>query len=173
MLLFSVLQCSVAFACHNYQCHKAGVKNVYVGIAPIPPCSTACDTGLLHAPTSFHVVFASCLTLPVMRGTSYDFLTLGYSRKAYLLTNLSPCNCCNAAASADRAQQCQIACVIYHLYQHPGLPIHTCDIVQGKILMLITNSDYHYTNKMMTFAYNRFLPEGSTWRDLFDMVSLA
>ena len=45
--------------------------------------------------------------------------------------------------------------------------------LQGKILMLITNSDYHYTNKMMTFAYNRFLPEGSTWRDLFDMVIVA
>lgn len=37
--------------------------------------------------------------------------------------------------------------------------------------MLITNSDYHYTNKMMSFAYNRFMPPGSTWRDLFDMVS--
>ena len=36
--------------------------------------------------------------------------------------------------------------------------------------MLITNSDYHYTNKMMSFAYNRFMPQGSTWRDLFDMV---
>lgn len=40
----------------------------------------------------------------------------------------------------------------------------------GKVLMLITNSDYHYTNKMMSFAYNRFMPPGSTWRDLFDMV---
>lgn len=38
--------------------------------------------------------------------------------------------------------------------------------------MLITNSDYHYTNKMMSFAYNSFMPQGSTWRDLFDMVSL-
>lgn len=36
--------------------------------------------------------------------------------------------------------------------------------------MLITNSDYHYTNEMMSFAYNRFMPHGSTWRDLFDMV---
>ncbi len=38
--------------------------------------------------------------------------------------------------------------------------------------MLITNSDYHYTNKMMSFAYNRFMPPGSTWRDLFDMVGV-
>lgn len=40
----------------------------------------------------------------------------------------------------------------------------------GKFLMLITNSDYEYTNQMMTYAYDRFLPEGTTWRDLFDMV---
>ncbi|GAB4817883.1 hypothetical protein N2152v2_004929 [Parachlorella kessleri] len=40
----------------------------------------------------------------------------------------------------------------------------------GKQLLLITNSDYHYTDKMMSFAYDRFLPEGMGWRDLFDMV---
>lgn len=42
--------------------------------------------------------------------------------------------------------------------------------MQGKKLMLITNSDYHYTNRMMSFAYNQFMPRGSTWRDLFNMV---
>ena len=41
----------------------------------------------------------------------------------------------------------------------------------GKQLLLITNSDYHYTHRMMSFAYDCFLPEGQTWRDLFDMVS--
>lgn len=46
----------------------------------------------------------------------------------------------------------------------------SCTSVQGKVLMLITNSDYLYTNKMMSFAYNRFMPPGKTWRDLFDMV---
>lgn len=40
----------------------------------------------------------------------------------------------------------------------------------GKTLLLITNSDYHYTNRMMSFAYDHFLPQGQTWRDLFDMV---
>ncbi|KAI3433722.1 hypothetical protein D9Q98_003530 [Chlorella vulgaris] len=40
----------------------------------------------------------------------------------------------------------------------------------GKQLLLITNSDYHYTHRMMSFAYDCFLPEGQTWRDLFDMV---
>ncbi|PNW73801.1 hypothetical protein CHLRE_13g573150v5 [Chlamydomonas reinhardtii] len=40
----------------------------------------------------------------------------------------------------------------------------------GKQLLLITNSDYEYTNKMMSFAYDPFLPSGMRWRDLFDMV---
>lgn len=40
----------------------------------------------------------------------------------------------------------------------------------GKLLLLITNSDYEYTHKMMSFAYDRFLPPGTGWRDLFDMV---
>lgn len=42
----------------------------------------------------------------------------------------------------------------------------------GKMLLLITNSDYEYTARMMSFAYDRFLPEGMTWRDIFDMVGL-
>ena len=43
--------------------------------------------------------------------------------------------------------------------------------VQGKLLLLITNSDYEYTNCMMKFAYDRYLAaEGMQWRDLFDMV---
>ncbi|XP_020268828.1 cytosolic purine 5'-nucleotidase-like isoform X1 [Asparagus officinalis] len=40
----------------------------------------------------------------------------------------------------------------------------------GKRLLLITNSDYHYTNKMMHYAFNRFLPNDMTWRDLFDIT---
>ena len=40
----------------------------------------------------------------------------------------------------------------------------------GKQLLLITNSDYEYTDRMMSFAYNRFLPHGMKWRELFDMV---
>ncbi len=44
--------------------------------------------------------------------------------------------------------------------------------MQGKLLLLITNSDYEYTNCMMKFAYDRYLAaEGMQWRDLFDMVS--
>jgi hypothetical protein len=40
----------------------------------------------------------------------------------------------------------------------------------GKMLLLITNSDYEYTQRMMAYAYDRFLPPGMGWRDLFDMV---
>ena len=41
---------------------------------------------------------------------------------------------------------------------------------QGKTLLLITNSDYQYTDVMMSYCYDRFLPQGMRWRDLFDMV---
>ena len=41
----------------------------------------------------------------------------------------------------------------------------------GKKLLLITNSDYHYTNKMMQHAFNQFLPDAMDWRALFDMAS--
>ena len=43
----------------------------------------------------------------------------------------------------------------------------------GKRLLLITNSDYHYTDKMMKHSFNRFLPNDMGWRDLFDMVSIV
>ncbi|KAH8499789.1 hypothetical protein H0E87_015144, partial [Populus deltoides] len=43
----------------------------------------------------------------------------------------------------------------------------------GKKLLLITNSDYHYTNKMMKHSFNRFLPNDMGWRDLFDMVIIS
>ena len=40
----------------------------------------------------------------------------------------------------------------------------------GKRLLLITNSEWGYTRAMMTYAFDRFLPAGMTWRDLFDIV---
>ncbi|CAK9170139.1 unnamed protein product [Ilex paraguariensis] len=43
----------------------------------------------------------------------------------------------------------------------------------GKRLLLITNSDYHYTDKMMRHSFNRFLPNDMGWRDLFDMVIVS
>ena len=47
---------------------------------------------------------------------------------------------------------------------------HVGCAVQGKTLLLITNSDYQYTDVMMSYCYDRFLPQGMRWRDLFDMV---
>ncbi len=40
----------------------------------------------------------------------------------------------------------------------------------GKKLLLITNSEWFYTQSMMSYAFDRFLPKGSTWRDLFELV---
>ena len=43
----------------------------------------------------------------------------------------------------------------------------------GKKLALITNSDWVYTNTMMTATYEPFLPEGMRWSDLFDVVVVS
>ncbi|MFZ5471736.1 MAG: HAD-IG family 5'-nucleotidase [Myxococcota bacterium] len=43
----------------------------------------------------------------------------------------------------------------------------------GKKLLLITNSDWAYTMPMMSFAFDRFLPSGTTWRSLFDVVIVS
>ena len=40
----------------------------------------------------------------------------------------------------------------------------------GKKLMLITNSEWSYAVPMMSYAFDRFLPKGMTWRELFDIV---
>ncbi len=40
----------------------------------------------------------------------------------------------------------------------------------GKKLVLITNSEWNYTVPMMDYAFNRFLPQNMTWRDLFELV---
>ncbi|CAK7327470.1 unnamed protein product [Dovyalis caffra] len=56
----------------------------------------------------------------------------------------------------------------------PELPLALLDQKEaGKKLLLITNSDYHYTDKMMTHSFNRFLPNDMGWRDLFDMVIIS
>ena len=43
----------------------------------------------------------------------------------------------------------------------------------GKRLMLITNSDWDYAQRIMTYSFDPFLPEGSTWRELFDTVIVS
>ncbi|KAE8714263.1 hypothetical protein F3Y22_tig00110198pilonHSYRG00087 [Hibiscus syriacus] len=56
----------------------------------------------------------------------------------------------------------------------PELPLALLDQKEaGKKLLLITNSDYQYTDKMMRHSFNRFLPNDIGWRDLFDMVIVS
>ena len=43
----------------------------------------------------------------------------------------------------------------------------------GKRLMLITNSDWGYTDRMMAYALDTFLPSGTTWRNLFEIVAVS
>jgi 5'-nucleotidase len=38
----------------------------------------------------------------------------------------------------------------------------------GKTLLLITNSEWEYTQAMMSYCFDRFLPDDMTWRQLFD-----
>jgi HAD superfamily 5'-nucleotidase-like hydrolase len=40
----------------------------------------------------------------------------------------------------------------------------------GKKLLLITNSDWSYTQAMMSLAFDPLLPGGGSWRELFDLV---
>ncbi len=40
----------------------------------------------------------------------------------------------------------------------------------GKKILLITNSEWAYAAPMLAFAFDPFLPEGMTWRDLFDLA---
>ncbi|MEI6593020.1 MAG: HAD-IG family 5'-nucleotidase [Holophagaceae bacterium] len=43
----------------------------------------------------------------------------------------------------------------------------------GKKLLLITNSEWTFTSRMMTHAYDRHLPASMTWRELFDIVVVS
>ncbi len=43
----------------------------------------------------------------------------------------------------------------------------------GKKLMLITNSEWSYTVPMMSYAFDRFMPPGMTWRELFDIIIIG
>jgi HAD superfamily 5'-nucleotidase-like hydrolase len=40
----------------------------------------------------------------------------------------------------------------------------------GKVLLLITNSEWDYTRFMMSYTFDRFLPGRMIWRDLFEVV---
>lgn len=51
----------------------------------------------------------------------------------------------------------------------PELPLALLDQRHaGKVLLLITNSEWSYTAPLMSYSFDRFLPDDMTWRDLFD-----
>ncbi len=43
----------------------------------------------------------------------------------------------------------------------------------GKQLLLITNSDWAYTKTMMAYTVDPYCPNGTSWRDLFDIVIVS
>ena len=56
----------------------------------------------------------------------------------------------------------------------PEVPLALMDLRSaGKKLLLITNSEWHYTQAMMHYAFDRYLPGDTTWRELFDVVIVS
>ncbi|MEM6962763.1 MAG: 5'-nucleotidase domain-containing protein, partial [Myxococcota bacterium] len=54
------------------------------------------------------------------------------------------------------------------------LPLVLRDLkASGKRVILITNSGWNYTQAMMRYVIDPFLPGGQRWRDLFDLVVVA
>jgi len=52
----------------------------------------------------------------------------------------------------------------------PEMPLTLLDQKRaGKKLLLITNSEWDYARPMLEYAFDEYLPEGMTWRDLFDL----
>jgi len=52
-----------------------------------------------------------------------------------------------------------------------ALPATLLDLKHaGKLLLLVTNSEWEYTRAMMSYGFDRFLPQGMGWRQLFDLV---
>ena len=53
----------------------------------------------------------------------------------------------------------------------PDVPLTLLDQrAAGKRLLLVTNSDWSYTRSMLAYAFDRYLPQNMTWRELFDLV---
>ena len=61
-----------------------------------------------------------------------------------------------------------------YVARDPELALALLDQVEaGKRLMVITNSEWEYTDFMMTYALDEFLPRDMTWRDLFELVVVS
>ena len=58
-----------------------------------------------------------------------------------------------------------------YVIEDPDTPLALLDQKQsGKKLLLITNSDWAYVKGIMEYAFDPNLPDGTTWRNLFDLV---
>ncbi len=56
----------------------------------------------------------------------------------------------------------------------PELPLALLDLkYAGKKLLLITNSEWSYTRAMLDFIFRDRLPDGMTFRELFDVIIVA
>lgn len=56
----------------------------------------------------------------------------------------------------------------------PEIPLTLLDQQRaGKKVLLITNSGWNYSRDMMTYAFDRFLPDGMTWKDLFELIIVS
>jgi HAD superfamily 5'-nucleotidase-like hydrolase len=56
----------------------------------------------------------------------------------------------------------------------PDTPLALLDQLHaGKRLMLITNSEWGYTQAMMTYAFDPHLPSGMTWQQLFSVIIVS
>jgi len=52
----------------------------------------------------------------------------------------------------------------------PEMPLTLLDQKRaGKKVLLITNSEWGYARPMLEYVFNEYLPDGMTWRDLFDL----
>ena len=53
----------------------------------------------------------------------------------------------------------------------PDVPLALLDQYHaGKKLLLITNSEWTYSQSMMSYAFDRYLPGAMAWRDLFELI---
>lgn len=76
----------------------------------------------------------------------------------------------DAAHAEGLLKQEVIAAPDRYVELDPETPLALLDQKKsGKKLMLITNSEWAYTAPMMRYTFDRYLPEGQTWRDLFDV----
>ncbi len=56
----------------------------------------------------------------------------------------------------------------------PDVPLTLLDQKKaGKKVILVTNSEWSYAAPILSFAFDPYLPDGMTWRDLFDVTILG